>query len=154
MKAHAHAAGALQGQESEALGQSRGGFTTKIHARVDGGGRPFAFELSPGQTHEIQKASALMNNFEGYYVVADRGYDSEAFKQDLLDLGLEPVIPSKSNRNVCLDYDKTVYKKRNVIERFFARIKQFRRIATRYDKTANMFQASLLIASIFIWLKV
>ena len=135
------------------MGRSRGGFSTKIHVRVDGYGRPFKIILSGGESHDMVFASKLTEQCESYYLLADKGYDSDILRTDLIDKGIQPVIPFKSNRNVIYDYDKELYKERNVVERFFLKLKQFRRIATRYDKTAKMFYGSIIMASILIWLK-
>ena len=87
------------------------------------------------------------------YLLADRGYDCDSFRESLKDKCITPVIPGRKNRKKNVDYDKHIYKERNIIERFFARIKEFRRIATRYDKTTCMYKGALLMASIIIWCK-
>ncbi|MGM0440797.1 MAG: transposase [Chlamydiota bacterium] len=83
----------------------------------------------------------------------DRGYDSDDFRQMLKNRQIIPVIPGRSNRMAPIEYDIHTYKERNAIERFFGRLKEFRRIATRYDKTALMFKAGVIIASIIMWVK-
>jgi transposase len=87
------------------------------------------------------------------YLLADKGYDSNEIRNLCACNNMTPVIPGRKCRYISVDYDRVIYKERNVIERFFAKIKQFRRIATRYDKTAVMFLGSLTVASILIWLK-
>jgi transposase len=137
IRAHRHAAGARDGQEKQGLGRSCGGFSSKIHAKVDSLGMPLAFIVTSGQAHEIKQA--------------DRGYDCDSFRNDLTDKDITPVIPGRKSRKKKVDYDKHIYKERNIVERFFGRIKEFRRIATRYDKTACMYKGALLMASIIIW---
>jgi transposase len=153
IRAHQHAAGAIGGQDNEALGRSAGGFSTKIHVKVDALGLPLKFILTGGQTQEITVATLLVNNEFSQYLLADRGYDSNDFRNNIKDNGIQPVIPSKKNRLVPIEHDRHIYKERNIVERFFSRIKQFRRIATRYDKTAAMFMGSLVIIGIILWLK-
>jgi transposase len=153
IRAHQHAAGARGGQELQALGKSCGGFSSKIHAKVDSFGMPLDFVLTAGQEHEIKSAEILLGNVSSDYLLADRGYDCDAFRKKLQERGTEPVIPGKKNRLKRIDYDVHIYKERNFVERFFNRIKHFRRIATRYDKTAIMFIGSLVLTGILIWLK-
>ena len=114
---------------------------------------PLKFELSPGQEHDIKSAEKLLGDEVSEYMLADLGYDCDAFRETLITRGTQPVIPGKKNRLKEIKYDRHIYKERNAVERFFNRIKHFRRIATRYDKTAIMFMGGLLIAAILIWLK-
>lgn len=153
VRAHQHAAGAQGGQEHQALGRSRGGFSTKIHAKVDALGLPLNFILTGGEAHEIKTAEELLGEEKSDYLLADRAYDSDDFRNILKVRGTEAVIPGKKNRRVPIEHDKHIYKERNCVERFFNRIKSFRRIATRYEKTAVMFFGALIVASILIWLK-
>jgi transposase len=154
IRAHQHAAGARSGQELQTLGKSGVGFSSKIHAKVDSFGIPLDLVLTAVQEHEIRSAEILLGNDSSDYLLADRGYDCDAFRKTLRDRGIEPVILGKKNRLKQIDYDRHIYKERNFVERFFNRIKHFRRIATRYDKTAIMFAGSLILAGILIWLKV
>lgn len=154
VRAHQHAAGAIGGQEYQALGRCRGGFSSKIHAKVDSFGLPLGFMLTGGQEHEIKTAKDLLSNDTTCeYLLADRAYDSNEFRDELKSRGVEAVIPSKKNRIQFIEHDAHIYKERNHVERFFNRIKGFRRIATRYDKTAVMFLGALTVVSIFLWLK-
>ena len=152
IRAHQHAAGAWQGQETQALGRSCGGFTTKIHAKVDSLGLPLAFELTSGEIHDMKMVPKLLSG-DCEYLLADRGYDSDELRTTLREKGIIPVIPGKKNRIKHLEYDKVIYKERNKVERFFNRIKQFRRISSRYDKSACMYKGSLTFVSIFLWLQ-
>ena len=153
IRAHQHAAGAIGGQELQALGRSRGGFGTKIHAKVDAFGYPLRIRLTGGEKHESQQASQLCASDDCEYLLADKAYDDGAFRDFLRYRGTIAVIPSKKNRLVQIPHDKHIYKERNFVERFFNRIKQFRRIATRYDKLAVTFMGAITLASILIWLK-
>lgn len=153
IRAHQHAAGAKGGQESQALGRSCGGFSSKIHAKVDAIGLPLNFALSGGQCHDSLFSEELWSKEQCDYLLADRGYDDDSFRSKLVANKTEPVIPGKKNRINSIKYDTFIYKERNFIERFFNRIKHFRRIATRYDKTAVMFMGCLTIVSILVWLK-
>lgn len=153
IRAHRHAAGAKGGQRQEGLGRSCGGFCSKIHAKVDGLGMPIGFIITAGQDSDIGQAESLVGEDVCDALIADRGYDSDSFREVLISKEMTPVIPGRKNRLIPIDYDKHTYKERNAVERFFARVKEYRRIATRYDKTAVMFKAGLTLVSILLWLK-
>ena len=152
VKAHRHSAGA-RGKGEEAIGSSRGGRGTKIHAVCDGLGYPLAFELTPAQTSDVTQADGLLAGQEAGQVVADRGYDSDALRETIKAQGAEPVIPGRKNRKEVVVYDKHCYGSRHVIENFFCRIKDHRRVATRYEKTARMFGAMVMLSCILVWLQ-
>ena len=153
IRAHQHAAGA-EGScaEKEALGRSRGGFSTKIHVACDGLGKPAKIILTPGQDHDVTQGPALIADSQAKKIIADKGYDSDAFITAIEAQNAEPVIPPRSNRLTDRGYDKEEYKNRNVVERFMNAIKQCRREATRYEKTARNFLAMVSFASIFVLL--
>lgn len=154
IRAHQHAAGAEgSSAEAEALGRSRGGFSTKIHVACDGMGKPVKLILTPGQVHDVTQGPALINGSDAKKFLADKGYDSDAFIAEIESRGALAVIPPRSNRLEQRDYDKEEYKKRNVVERFISLIKQCRRVATRYEKTARNFLAMVSLASVFVLLK-
>jgi transposase len=154
VRAHACAAGyGKDSQALEALGRSKGGFTTKIHALVDALGNPLRFILSPGQRNEITQAEALIEGYEQTTVIADKGYDSSTFVQYIEDKGGKAVIPSRSNRNKPRVYDEHLYKDRHLIECFFGKIKHFRRIFSRFDKAASTYLAFLHFVGTLIWLR-
>ena len=134
--------------EQECLGRSRGGFSTKIHACCDALGNPRRFILTPGQCSDHRQAETLLGEDIPGAVVADKGYDSQLFAQSIEQLRAEVVIPSKANAKEPRQIDKNLYKDRNKIERFFNRIKHYRRIATRYEKTACSYLAFLHVAAI------
>ena len=151
IRAHRHAAGAVGGQEKQGLGRSCGGFSSKVHAKVDSLGMALDFIITPGQASVIKQAEHLIGKEKCDFLLADRGYDCNYFRKMLTDKGITPVIPGRKHRKTPINYDKHIYKERNIVERFFGRIKEFRRIATRYDKTTCMYKGALLIASIIIW---
>ena len=153
IRAHQHAAGAIGGQDNQALGRSKGGFSSKIHAKVDSFGLPLGFILTPGQEHESKTAKALLGDEVSDYLLADKAYDINDLRAELASRGTTAVIPSKKNRLEPIPHDTHIYKERNHVERFFNRIKGFRRIATRYDKTAMMYLGALTVVSILLWLK-
>lgn len=135
------------------MGRSRGGLTTKIHALTNENGLPLRYLLTPGQAHDAPPAKILLNSLQpGQVVLADKAYDADWIRNLIWEQGAEAVIPSKSNRKLPKTFDKTLYKNRNLIERFFGRIKRsFRRIATRYDKTARNFMAFINLATLRLW---
>lgn len=139
--------------EAEALGRSRGGFSTKIHVACDGLGKPITIILTPGQIHDVTQGPALIANSEAKKKIADKGYDSDRFIEAIEATGAEAVIPPRSNRNEQRSYDEEAYKERNIVERFFGLIKQCRRVATRYEKTARNFLAMVQLTAIFVLLK-
>jgi transposase len=136
--------------------------TTKVHARVDGKGRLFTVGLTPGQQHDATMAEALMlqgairSGKRGHprrrprRVVADKAYGSRKFKRFLRRRGIQPVIPRKRNQKRGRPHNATFYKERNIVERFFGRLKHFRAVATRYDKRATSYLATVLLASIVL----
>src|SRR5215218_10544565 len=140
--------------EREALGRSRGGYGTKACVIADGLGRAVAFILAPGQAHELPHAVPLLACLPGVpqWVVADRGLSSHAFREHIWTLGARPAIPSRRNEEevACPDW---IYANRNYVERLWARLKEWRAIATRYEKTAQSFMGVLCLAATLDWLK-
>jgi len=152
IRAHQHAAGMNTGGADEDLGHSRGGFGTKIHGGFDALGNPAHLHLSPGQDADITHAEEVVGERTPGAVLGDKGYDSDAFVESLQKRGIEVVIPSKKNRVTPRVYDKVLYKERNKAERGFNRLKQFRRVATRYEKRSRNFLGMVLVAAITILL--
>lgn len=153
IRAHQHAAGAKgSSAEAEALGRSRGGFSTKLHVACDGLGKPVKIILTPGQDHDVTQGPALIADSDAKKVIADKGYDSAVFIAEIEARDAEAVIPPRSNRLEHRDYDKEEYKKRNIVERFVNVIKQCRRVATRYEKTARNFLGVVAFAASFVLL--
>jgi transposase len=154
IRAHPCAAGYEKGQsDREALGRSKGGFTTKIHAVVDALGQALRFTLTPGQRHDITQASHLLEGFENANIIADKGYDSNALVNQIHNQNCTAVIPPRSNRKTPRQYDQHLYKERHLVECFFNKIKNFRRVFSRFDKKASSFMGFLAYASIIIWLR-
>lgn len=154
IRAHACASGYRKnGQEEQALGRSKGGFSTKIHALVDALGLPIRFTLTPGQSSEINQAPELIKGITGANIIGDKAFDSNSFIDQIISQGCTPVIPPRSNRKVQRDVDYYLYKERHLIECFFSKIKQFRRIFSRFDKTAAAYMGFLAFASAIIWLR-
>lgn len=126
--------------------------TTKIHAVVDALGNPLRFILTPGQVSDYTEAEALIADLPAKHVLADKGYDSKAFRDTIESQNAIPVIPPrKTSPQVPCDY--ALYCERNLVERFFLKIKHFRRIATRYEQTPRAFLSILSLVSAFIWTK-
>lgn len=149
VKAHAHAAGARRkggSAPAQALGRSRGGLTTKLHAVVSEAGQLHEYVLTGGQVNDVTEAPALVSGLRARAVVGDRAYDSDAFIALLEQRGTQAVVPSRARRRQPRLLDAEAYRARNVIERWFGRLKQYRRIATRYDKTSRSY-ASLVAAA-------
>ena len=130
-----------------------GGFSTKIHILVDALGNPVEFILTGGQQADVTQAQALMQEHQADAVIADKAYDSDAVVDAAKRQGAEAVIPSKKNRKVPREYDKHLYKDRKKIEWFINLLKQYRRVATRYEKTARNFLGFVHVASIMILLR-
>ena len=126
--------------------------TTKIHALVDALGNPVTFALTKGQVHELQAAPGLIENVDPDALIADKAFDADSFVELLQRKAITPVIPPKSNRKNPRPCDFALYKERNLIERFFNKLKQFRAIATRYDKTARNFLAAIQLVAATILL--
>jgi transposase len=151
-KAHRCAAGGEGGEATQDIGRSRGGRTTKMHAVVDARGRMIAFDLTPGQRGDILPAKAVLEPLPApAFLLADTAYDGDKFRDFLSKRGTTPVIRPNPTRKNVPEFDKSRYKDRNVIERAFCRIKDWRRVATRYDKLARNFRSTVLLAAIFIW---
>ncbi len=133
---------------------SRGGKNTKIHAVADGLGNPLYVQLSGGQVSDISIAFDLLENVDGKgsIVMADRAYGAEALRMKIEENGATYCIPPKSNNLEPWEVDWWQYKERSNVERFFQKIKHYRRIATRYDKLACRFLAFVHLARIIIWI--
>jgi transposase len=151
--AHQHAAGLNTEENPEDLGRSRGGFGTKIHLSVDSLGNPLEIHLSPGQAADCVHADKLLADHEPEAVLGDKGYDTDAVVKSIRDRGAEVVIPPKSNRVEPREDDTVLYRARNLVECCVGKLKQFRRIATRYEKRSRNFLGMVTFAVITIWLK-
>jgi len=143
-----------RGEKNQAIGISRGGRSTKIHAIVDAKGRPLNFIVTGGQVHDSQVVEEVLDTPKAPLAVsADKAYDSEKVRQHIKDEGALPVIPSRSNATKKAYCPKRIYRRRHKIENYFCRIKDWRRIATRYDKLARNFLAAADLVGALYWIK-
>jgi transposase len=139
-----------RGAQGQAIGRSRGGRTTKIHAVANSSGRLIAFDLTAGQMGDVRSAEGLIDQLpKAALVLADTAYDSDKFREFLV--GSTPVIKPNPTRKNIPPFDEAAYKGRNVIERAFSHLKDWRRVATRYDKLARNFRATVTLAILFRW---
>ena len=158
VKVHPDGTGALKKNGPQAIGKSRGGWNTKIHMVAADARTAVVFALSPGNDHDARHGRALLEELgpmpEGLPLLMDRAYEGNETRQLVLDLGMIPVVPPRSNRLHPWDYDRAVYKKRNEIERLFRRLKGFRRIFSRFEKLDVLFLGFLSFALIVEALRV
>ena len=157
VRAHQHAAGASEqngGQSAQALGRSSGGFSTKIHFGCLSETHAVAISITAGQVPDVKGFDSVLTELPEdnaiKNAIMDKGYDSDDIRKQLTELEIQPVIPPKKNRVIQIPYDADLYKERNRIERFINRMKQFRRIATRYEKLAETFRAFLHIIASYV----
>ncbi|MGF7149893.1 transposase [Sphingomonas zeicaulis] len=134
------------------MGRSRGGLTTKLHALVDADGRPVSLRLTGGQVHDAREAEALIETIpEGATLLGDKGYDSTGIRDAAAARNIWANIPNRSNRKQRFGFSPWLYRQRNLVERFFNRIKQFRGIATRYEKDAANYLAAIKLICVRLW---
>jgi transposase len=161
VRAHRCAAGMIpQSEENDelvALGRSRGGYSTKIHVLCDGEGTLLGITATGGQRHESTELENLIDHCELSLhrydsrpdaIAGDKGYSSHAIRNHLYDLGIEPVIGSKSNESSDHEFDREAYRRRNIVERLIGWLKESRRVATRYDKLACSYLAFVQLAAL------
>lgn len=154
VRVHQHAAGASGGGD-EAIGRSKGGLTTKIHALCDAHGNPTKILLTPGQAHDVTRGVELVRATEVgcEALLGDKAYDAAAVRDEAKSLGIKVVIPfrqcTKAGRKA--GFDGELYRHRHTVENFFCRLKQFRAIATRYDKLARHFMAQSQLVCAYLW---
>ncbi len=134
------------------IGRSRGGPSTKIHALVDALGNPVKLLLSPGQTHEMKMAPALLAEVANAYVVGDSAYSSRPLATDLLARGCTVVLANNPTHKA-RDFDRHLYRERCLVEHLFQKIKRYRRIAMRYEKLARNFLCFVQLAAVLVWLR-
>lgn len=138
---------------AQGIGRSRGGRGSKVHAAVDGRGRPLRIDITGAQTHDSKAFGAFLNWHQPpLAIVADKAYGSKAIRQSIAEEGSLAVIPSKSNARVPVPHDPDLYAMRNLVERFFCRMKDMRRLTTRYEKLQRNFLAMVHIFAIRCWL--
>ena len=153
-KVHQHAAGALKKYGNQAIGVSRGGKTTKIHALVTENFQLIGLLLTGGQIHDSECATELLSRvkLDGKTVLGDKAFCSSHIRDFIRTQGGTVCIPDKANSRTLHDFDRELYKARNVVERFFLRIKNYRHIATRYDKLTICFLNFVLLSAIMLQL--
>jgi transposase len=136
------------------MGRSRGGLTTKIHALVDACGLPIALKLTEGQAHDGRSAQDMLGTLDaGQILLADRAYDSDTLRETLAERGAWANIRAMPGRKTKPAFSSFLYRYRNLVERFFNKLKHFRAVATRYDKNPDNFLASVKLASARIWMR-
>ncbi|WP_114273000.1 MULTISPECIES: IS5 family transposase [Roseobacteraceae] len=143
-----------KGGRGRLIGRTKGGMNTKLHAVTDTIGRPIRFFMTAGQVSDYTGARALVESLPAAdWLLGDRGYDADWFRKALVDKGIRPCIPGRKSRDKPVKYDKRRYKRRNRIEIMFGRLKDWRRIATRYDRCPKVFLSAIaLAATILFWL--
>ncbi|WP_293979760.1 IS5 family transposase [Sphingobium sp.] len=153
MRVHQNGATGKKGEVGDrGMGRSRGGLTSKLHALVDADGRSVSLRLTGGQIHDACEAEALIEAIpEGATLLGDKGYDSNAIREAAAVRNVWANIPNRSNRKQRFAFSPWLYKQRNLVERFFNRIKQFRGIATRYDKDPANFLAAIKLICVRLW---
>ena len=136
------------------MGRSRGGLTTKIHALVDAEGLPIALKLTEGQAHDGRSAEDMLEQMQaGQILLADRAYDSDAMRQALAARGAWANVKPMPGRKNVPAFSAFLYRYRNLVERFFNKLKHFRGVATRYDKRADNYLAGVKLASVRSWMR-
>ena len=144
--------GRKRGEQKQAVGRSRGGRNTKIHALADARGRLIAILLTGGEAHDCPVAKRLIRRTKPpKRMLGHKAYDSAELREQLDERGTKPIIPNRSNRTQPFSFSKRLYKLRWRIETAFNRLKDFRRIATRYDKLARNYLASVCLAAALVW---
>lgn len=142
------------GDEPRLIGRAKGGLNTKLHALCDNTGRPVRLHLNEGQRSDFKGADVLLKDSpKAVTLIGDRGYDSNKIRKMLAEQKIEPCIPPRKNRKETIEYCKAAYKTRHKVENLFAKLKDWQRIATRYDRCAHTFRSAIYIAAtIIFWL--
>ncbi|MCV0415057.1 MAG: IS5 family transposase [Brevundimonas sp.] len=156
LKAH-RTASSLRGKKGglgRLIGRTKGGMNTKLHAVTDANGRPISLFMTAGQVSDYIGAAALLDSLpRAQWLLGDRGYDADWFRDALQAKGITPCIPGRKTRTEPIRYDKRRYKRRNRIEIMFGRLKDWRRVATRYDRCPTVFLSAIaLAATVLFWL--
>jgi transposase len=164
VRAHQHAAGAKRGADAEALGRSQGGFSSKVHLRAEGGGKLMTLVLTPGQRHEavafaplresgaVKRSGGSRPKRRPGRVAGDKAYSSRKLRQYLRQHGIRITMPRKQNEHRTGPFERAIYRLRERVERLINRLKQHRRLATRYEKRAANYRAMWVIAAMLLWL--
>ncbi len=141
------------GQDTQALGRSRGGFSTKIHIAVDALGNPLRLILTAGQASDVTQGAALIKDFAVQVVIADKGYDADELIKTITAQRSQAVIPPRSNRKEQREYDKHLYRERHLVECFINKIKHYRRVFSRFEKLSKNYLGFLSFVSALVWLR-
>ncbi|MBW6524631.1 IS5 family transposase [Sphingomonas sp. RHCKR47] len=156
LKAHRTASSlrVKKGNLGRLIGRTKGGMNTKLHAVADANGRPLSFFMTAGPVSDYTGAAALLDDMpKAQWLLGDRGYDADWFRDALQAKGIQPCIPGRRSRNEPVRYDKRRYRRRSRIEIMFGRLKDWRRVATRYDRCPiAFFSAVALAATVIFWL--
>jgi transposase len=150
VKVHADGSNPAGGQALQAMGRTKGGLNTKIHALVNVRSQALVIALSGGNQADISLANELTECLpEGSTLIGDKAYDSSTLRQTAATKGIKTCIPARTNRTTTVPFSATVYRRRHRVENFFERIKRYRRVATRYDKLAETFFGFVCLAILF-----
>ena len=155
LKAHRTAASLYKkGSVPRRIGRTKGGLNSKLHVVCDGQGRPLIMLLSDGQMSDYKGAALMLKALpRAKELLGDKGYDADWFRHALAERGMTACIPSKSNRKAPIEHDRNLYRQRHRIENMFGRLKDWRRIHTRYDRCAHTFMSAICIAAaVIFWL--
>ena len=155
LKAHRTAASLYKkGSVPRRIGRTKGGLNSKLHVVCDGQGRPLMMLLSDGQMSDYKGAALMLKALpRAKELLGDKGYDADWFRHALAERGMTACIPSKSNRKAPIEHDRNLYRQRHRIENMFGRLKDWRRIHTRYDRCAHTFMSAICIAAaVIFWL--
>jgi transposase len=152
IKVHQDASNPAGGQQNQAIGRTKGGLNCKVTALVDSRGMVLQLTLAPGQMADVKAANEVVLPSESH-LVADKGYDSDEFRNQIRQNGSSPCIPARSNRKNPQPHHRGYYRKRHQVENFFQRAKRFRRIGTRYEKLDETFLAFLQLAAVLDWVR-
>ena len=153
IKVHQDACYKCEASDDQCFGKTKGGRNSKLHAMTNSDGKLLDFILRPGNEAEIKSARELLGELSDCVVLADKGYDSDDLREHVEQSGGVALIPGRKNRNKSVFYVKEVGKKRHVVENYFARIKRYRRIGTRYDRLSETFCSFICLASIMDWIR-
>lgn len=154
IKVHQDASNPAGGQSKQAMGRTKGGLNTKLSAWVDGQGKAVELSLAPGQDADVTIAqTAARPALRGTITVADKGYDSDSFRQRLKQWGSQSCIPPRCNRKAPAAWQRSHYRRRHKVENLFQRLKRYRRVGTRYEKNDLYFLSFVQLAAILDWLK-
>ena len=137
----------------QALGRSRGGFSTKIHIAVDALGNALRFILSGGERHDVTQAESLVGDFVFETLIADKAYDKDEFVESVTAVGKQVVIPPRGNKRKQRGYDKHLYRERHLVECFINKIKHFRRVFSRFEKLSKNYLSFIHLVRSLIWLR-